>query len=58
MEKRSVLQEQSDGENGRKRKFLEVIYVADQYAIEVYGLIDLPEMLMAIGNIVRMFFFF
>ncbi len=40
-----------------KTKFLEVIYVADKYAIELFGLIELPEMLLSIGNIVRFLFF-
>ncbi|CAB3982450.1 Hypothetical predicted protein [Paramuricea clavata] len=52
IEKRSLEQELSESNDGGKNKFLEVIYVADRHAIELYGLIDLPEMLLSIGNIV------
>ena len=54
MEKRSPEEEQSGCKNSNKIKFLEVIYVADTCAIQLYGLIDLPEMLLSISNIVRM----
>ena len=53
IEKRDLDQHQFDGENGTETKFLEVIYVADQYAIEQYGMVELPEMLMSMGNTVR-----
>ena len=55
IEKRNPEQQQSDGQDGEdssKNKFLEVIYVADQHAIELYGLIELPEMLLSVANIV------
>ena len=44
----------SDVHYNGKSKYLEVIYVADQYAIQLYGMIELPEMLLSIGNIVWM----
>ena len=53
IEKRDLGQHQFDSENGTETKFLEVIYVADQYAIEQYGMVELPEMLMSMGNTVR-----
>jgi hypothetical protein len=55
IEKRALAQELSESNDGGKNKFLEVTYVADRHAIELYGLIDLPEILLSIGNIVRMF---
>ena len=58
VEKRSLEQEQSGCKNSNKIKFLEVIYVADPCAIELYGLIDLPDMLLSVSNIVRMNVFF
>lgn len=53
IQKRDLAQHQFEGENGTETKFLEVIYVADQYAIEQYGMAELPEMLMSMGNTVR-----
>ena len=55
IEKRRTNKRQLGGQTHYKTKFLEVIYVADEYAKDLYGSIDLPEMLLSIGNIVRMF---
>lgn len=36
-----------------EHKFLEVIYVGDHLITQQIGLIELPEMLLIIGNVVR-----
>jgi hypothetical protein len=36
-----------------QHKFLEVIYVGDHLITQQIGLIELPEMLLIIGNVVR-----
>ncbi|XP_028401330.1 A disintegrin and metalloproteinase with thrombospondin motifs 6-like isoform X2 [Dendronephthya gigantea] len=50
--KRGTDKRELDGQIHKKTKFLEVIYVADQNAVDFYGLNDLPEVLLSIGNIV------
>lgn len=53
IEKRDLDPHQLEGADGAATKYLEVIYVADQYAIGQYGMDNLPEMMMSMGNTVR-----
>ena len=53
IQKRDLDPHQLEGVDGTATKYLEVIYVADQYAIGKYGMDDLPEMMMSMGNTVR-----